>query len=89
MRLPRLTGGGRLPLWAAIALVVSVVLVAGLLPASTATAAPPANVANAQRCLHGGWKTLFTLAGQPFKNQGACIVYALRDGVFGSAGGGE
>jgi hypothetical protein len=45
------------------------------LPASAAAGASlPAAV---QQCANGGWRTLTNASGQPFKNQGQCISYAI------------
>jgi hypothetical protein len=43
-----------------------------------AGAAPPAAV---QQCKDGGWQTLTNASGQPFKNQGQCITFAIHHPV--------
>jgi hypothetical protein len=43
-----------------------------------AGAAPPTAV---QQCKDGGWQTLTDASGQPFKNQGRCIAYAIHHPV--------
>ncbi len=50
-----------------------------LTPASApAGASPPAKV---QQCKDGGWQTFTDASGQPFKNQGQCIAYAIHHPV--------
>ncbi len=34
-----------------------------------------------QQCMNGGWQTLTNAAGQPFRNQGQCIAFALHHPV--------
>ena len=92
MRLSWLKEGVGLRRYAAIFLVACVVLVAGLVASSSAQAAPRDNLAKAKLCLHDGWKTLKTSDGRSFRNLGACVVYALFGGQFGTppaGGGGE
>ena len=92
MRLLWLNEGVRLRRYVAVFLVAFVVLVAGLIASSPAQAAPRDNLAKARLCLHDGWKTLKTSDGRSFRNLGACVVYALFGGQFGtppSGGGGE
>jgi hypothetical protein len=36
------------------------------------------NSGNAKACKSGGWKTMVTANGAHFKNQGACVSYAVR-----------
>ena len=41
---------------------------------------PPANVAQAELCLHNGWKAYVRADLTPFKSVVACVVYALKGG---------
>lgn len=66
-----------------VGLVTVVVLVVGLVPATSGSAAPRDNLLNARKCLRGGWHTLQTTSGRSFRGPFGCIVYALRGGVFG------
>lgn len=43
-----------------------------------AGAAPPTPV---QQCKDGGWQTLTDASGQPFRNQGQCIAFAIHHPV--------
>ena len=43
-----------------------------------AGAAPPTAV---QQCKDGGWRTLINASGQPFRNQGQCISFAIQHPV--------
>jgi hypothetical protein len=45
---------------------------------SVSSAAPPSQI---QHCMNGGWHTLSDASGQPFKNQGRCISYAIHHPV--------
>jgi hypothetical protein len=56
------------------ALPVAVIPVAVTSIGGRAGASPPAPV---QQCMNGGWQTLTDPSGQPFKNQGQCIAYAI------------
>ena len=78
----------------AAVVVTCAALAAGLGASPAAQASPRDNLANARLCLNGGWKTLKTLDGRSFRNQGLCIVYALFGGRFApppspTGGGGE
>ena len=88
MRLSRLRQGAKLRRFAAIALATGVVSVAGLASSPPAQAGLRENLINAQQCLNGGWKTLTRTNGTSFRNLGACVVYAVLGGQFGSTGGG-
>jgi len=67
-----------------VGLVTVVVVVVGLVSATSGVAAPRDNVLNARQCLRGGWHTLQTAGGRSFRGPFDCIVYALRGGAFGT-----
>ena len=67
-----------------VGLVTVVVVVVGLVSATSGVAAPRDNVLNARQCLRGGWHTLQTTNGRSFRGPFDCIVYALRGGAFGT-----
>lgn len=67
-----------------VALVTAVVLVVGLVSATSGSAAPRDNLLNARQCLRGGWHSLQTSSGRAFYGPLHCVVYALRGGVFGT-----
>ena len=83
MRLRRHAGRARLLLGTAAVTVVA--MLGGLFWSAPAQAAPRDNLANARKCLNGGWRGLQTSAGRSFPNVGWCVVYALVGGQFGSA----
>ena len=77
---------------AAVFAVTCTGIATGLIASAPAQAAPRDNLAQAKRCQHDGWKTLKTIDGRSFRNQGWCIAYALLGGQFSSTtptGGGE
>ena len=66
-----------------VGLVTVVVLVVGLVSATSGAAAPRDNIRNAALCLRaGGWHTLQTTNLRLFRGPFDCIVYALRGGAF-------
>ena len=68
-----------------VGLVTVVVVVVGLVSATSGVAAPRDNVRNAALCVRaGGWHTLQTSTGRSFRGPFDCILYALRGGAFGT-----
>ncbi len=68
-----------------VGLVTVVVVVVGLVSATSGAAAPRDNIRNATLCVRaGGWHTLQTANGRSFRGPFDCIVYALRGGAFGT-----
>jgi hypothetical protein len=63
---------------AILALAVGPFIVIPTALAPVASAAPPGPI---QKCMNGGWQTLTDASGQPFKNQGRCIAYAIHHPV--------
>jgi hypothetical protein len=70
--------GGR----AKLGLVTFLALVVGLVGSTSATAAPRDNVANAGKCLWGGWRSLQPSPGTSFNRLAGCLIFALRGGTF-------
>ena len=72
--------GGR----AKLGLVTVIAVVVGLVGSASATAAPRDNVANAGKCLWGGWRSLQPGPGPgtSFNRLASCLVFALRGGTF-------
>ena len=65
----------------AIAAVACVVATIGLARTSAVHAAPDSQRA----CFNNGWKTLKTVGGGSFKNQGACVSFAAQGGEFATS----
>ena len=67
-------------------LVTVLALVVVLVGSTSATAAPRDNVANAGKCLWGGWRSLQPSPDTSFTRLAGCLIFALRGGTFYVAG---
>jgi hypothetical protein len=68
-------------LLASVFLAAFPVVVIPIAVASMGTWAGAAAPTAVQQCKDGGWQTLADASGQPFKNQGQCISYAIHNPV--------
>lgn len=68
-------------LLAVLAALTSVLMAATML-AGPATAAKGRNDANAKLCQKGGWKSVYTAAGDAFASEEACTSYGAQGGTY-------